>query len=76
MMIISTFLSVYVVQILLVQAAAGPVQDCGANFQSLLNQLVTIKQSCDSAAYYDCCQVIKYHIHVYIVSLACSTNGG
>ena len=73
-MVFSVLLSVYVVQILLVQAAAGPVQDCGANFQSLLNQLVTVKKSCDSAAYYDCCQVISKYIcrnedfHRYILS--------
>ena len=54
-------LAVCAVQILLVQTAAVPVQDCGETFQSQLSQLMAIKQSCDSAALYDCCQVILLH---------------
>ena len=32
-------------------------QKCGQLFQSQLRQLMATKQSCDSAYFYDCCQV-------------------
>ena len=45
-----------------VQSAAVHVQDCGETFQSQLKQLLTTKESCDSAAFYDCCQVYKEYV--------------
>ena len=34
-------------------------QDCGETFQSQLRELLAIKKTCDSAAFYDCCQVYE-----------------
>ena len=39
-----------------VQVTASPT-DCGDTFQSQLTELIGTKQSCDSAGFYDCCQV-------------------
>ena len=63
-LMLSVLLSLCVVQTVLevrVQAAAVIPQDCGETFQSQLQQLLATKQSCDSAAFYDCCQVICTH---------------
>ena len=46
---------------LLVQSAAVPVQNCGQTFQTQLDQLQNTVKSCDSAAFYDCCQVRILH---------------
>ena len=63
-LMLSVLLSLCVVQAVLeirVQAAAIVPQDCGETFQTQLQQLLATKQSCDSAAFYDCCQVMCMH---------------
>ena len=50
-------LSVCAVHLLTVQAAAVAEQECGQLFQSQLRQLMATKRSCNSASFYDCCQV-------------------
>ena len=63
-LMLSVLLSLCVVQAVLevrVQAAAVVSQDCGETFQTQLQQLLATKQSCYSAAFYDCCQVICTH---------------
>ena len=44
-----------------VQVTAS-LTDCGDTFQSQLSDMLAIKQSCDSAGFYDCCQVRSYYL--------------
>ena len=54
---VSTSVSVYICVVsITVQVTASPT-DCGDTFQSQLKYLLAIKQNCDSAGFYDCCQV-------------------
>ena len=74
-LMLSVLLSLCVVQAVLevrVQAAAVAPRDCGETFQTQLQQLLTTKQSCDSAAFYDCCQVICTHRDYNTAGLICS----
>ena len=32
---------------------------CGKNYQDALNKAVSLKEDCENAAFYDCCQVCK-----------------
>ena len=50
-------LSVSSALLLLAQTAAVTQPDCRQTFQSQISQLLATKQSCVSAALYDCCQV-------------------
>ena len=56
--------SACIAHLLLTETSAVPAQDCGEIFQSQLRQLVTTKQSCDSASFYDCCQVMYFDSYV------------
>ena len=53
--------------LLLTETSAVPAQDCGEIFQSLLRRLEATQPSCDSAGFYDCCQV-------RILSIKCSVT--
>ena len=51
--IVNVFICVFVT----VQAAAVSPQNCGETFESQLRELLATKKTCNSAAFYDCCQV-------------------
>jgi len=36
---------------------ALPLNNCTASYQAALEQALTIKEQCQGAAFYDCCQV-------------------
>ena len=36
---------------------ALPLNNCTASYQAALNEALTIKEQCQGAAFYDCCQV-------------------
>ncbi len=42
---------------LILASAEGAPSNCGQTYQTLLQDLVTLKESCDVAAFKDCCQV-------------------
>ena len=50
-------LTVSIALLVLAQTAAVTQSDCRQTFQSQTSQLLATKQSCGSAAPYDCCQV-------------------
>ena len=47
----------FMVMSVTVQAMAVSPPDCGEIFQSQLSELLATKKTCDSAGFYDCCQV-------------------
>ena len=49
--------SVLICAFVTVRMAAVYPQNCGEAFESQLKELLAIKKTCDSAAFYDCCQV-------------------
>jgi len=46
---------------------ALPLNNCTASYQAALNEALTIKEQCQGAAFYDCCQVRTPLGSVYIL---------
>ena len=58
--------------LVLAQTAAVTQPDCRETFQSQMSKLLAIKESCASAAPYDCCQV--GHLYLCMCSYTARKN--
>ncbi len=56
---------VIVVACLMATGTGTPISDCSARFQQSLTEVLRLKQTCATAMYKDCCQVIHYTCKVY-----------
>ena len=50
-------LFVLVVAALVSDVSALPLDNCTARYQAALEEALTLKEQCEGAALYDCCQV-------------------
>jgi len=50
-------LAALLVAVLVSGGNALPLNNCTASYQAALNEALTIKEQCQGAAFYDCCQV-------------------
>ena len=50
-------LTVLLVAALVSDVSALPLNNCTARYQAALEEVLTIKEQCKGAAFYDCCQV-------------------
>ena len=50
-------LTVLLVAALVSDVSALPLNNCTARYQAALDEVLTIKEQCEGAAFYDCCQV-------------------
>ena len=52
------FLAIFVSAALLLVNVEGAPNNCAKTYRELLQDLITLKGSCDTAGYRDCCQVL------------------
>ena len=50
-------LTVLLVAALVSDVSALPLNNCTARYQAALEEALTLKEQCEEAAFYDCCQV-------------------
>ena len=50
-------LTVLLVAALVSDVSALPLNNCTAQYQAALEEVLTLKEQCERAAFYDCCQV-------------------
>ena len=57
MYLLTGCLTVLLVGALVSDVSALPLNNCTARYQTALEEALTIKEQCEEAAFYDCCQV-------------------
>ena len=57
MSLLTGCLTVLLVGTLVSNVSALPLNNCTARYQAALDEVLTIKEQCKGAAFYDCCQV-------------------
>ena len=62
-------LTVLLVGALVSNVSALPLNNCTARYQAALKEVLTIKEQCEGAAFYDCCQVRSTREQIKINSL-------